>query len=171
LHGDAQLEYKDGAWLRKLSHVEVMVFYRHKGNLLQLFEEKQVFYADGSERQRLYPWVAEKIHGSNEDYKSVFNRALAEELNITNDYCFFAPAVNENIIQESQTYPGLNTSYDIWRTKAIIGDSVFLPEGYCEVREKRSTYFRWLEIPSFHQHLSSSEQVRTVLAERGHTGQ
>lgn len=170
LHGDSRLEMVNGEVFRTLSHVEVMVFHRHNSHLLQLFEERQVM-KDGSQRQRLFPWVAEKIHNPHEEYRTAFHRALAEELRIMDDYWFFAPATHKTVIQHSPSYPGLKTSYDIWQTKAIIGDRAFNAEGYCEVDEKKSTYFRWLPIESFHQRFSSSEQVRAVLAERGHRGQ
>ncbi len=81
----------------------------------------------------------------NEDPLDGAKRAIAEELGITSDVVLVDKGVSSEIIS-GKSYPGLMNEGTLYTYEVILPDEEFKPEGYVEVQEEKTNYFKWKEI-------------------------
>jgi hypothetical protein len=147
--GEAVLIKTDsGEVVRNISLACVDVYYKNEdGKIFFLREDKQV-YQNGSERKRtLKSSVTEKMK-SEENSLDAAKRGLMEELGISGDLNLEHLEKVEDEEEIVSAYPGLKSKRikDIFRVN--LDETQFLPEGYKEVQEDKTTYFNWEEIQS-----------------------
>ena len=141
--GEIQLISTEKGLLRVVSVAMVDVFYQDgSGRSMRLQEDRQVFAGSRERRRNLDSSLAEKIlPGENSEMAA--RRAVAEELQIRDD---FGLVPNRNFVKgptESESYPGLQTRYDMFCFFLHIPTRHFKPEGYVEIMPDKTTYFVW----------------------------
>jgi 8-oxo-dGTP pyrophosphatase MutT (NUDIX family) len=111
------------------------------GNKLLLVEDRQEF-KDGRIRQRGYTkWSISEKQKPAETSCEAMERAIKEELGLINGYDFDEfETIKE--IDESHSFPGLNTEYTIHGFLVHILPESYKPE-YIEEQEDKITYFAW----------------------------
>jgi len=133
-------------WMRELEGIEIVVFYDHpdKGVLL-LKEDRQVF-SDGRIRKRGFSWVSEKVE-ENEEVDIAAIRGLKEELELSPPFKRGPIKKGKKLVEEdSRSYPGLPTKYDMDCFEVWLTPEQFNPEGYVEEQEDKTTFFVWEEM-------------------------
>jgi hypothetical protein len=124
----------------RVAWVDVLYFAKN-GDVYQLYEDRQE-YTDGRVRRRtLSSSLGEKFL-PDEDPLQAAERALSEELGIT-DYVSLHAIGSEKTVHTPDTYPGLETHYDTHSFVAVISESAFNPDGYVEVQSDKSNYYSW----------------------------
>lgn len=109
-----------------------------------LVEERQVFVDPArGERRRHLPYLAEKRH-AHEAPEAAAQRALREELGID-----AIPAErlqaggNTSSIEDSPSYPGLQTVYLFHDFTVDLPAERYVPDGYIERQATKYTHFVW----------------------------
>lgn len=109
---------------------------------LHLVEEKQVF-ADGRVRVRdIYTSIGEKMRRGEDAYKAA-ERALDEELGITETLPLRFREQFKKAVPFSQSYPGTYTCYQMEVFELELPDRYFVAGGYVEEQQDKSTYWVW----------------------------
>jgi hypothetical protein len=143
--GESTLFLHGGELRRRVTVANIDVYHTDaQGKTYRLREERQVF-SDGRVRSRDLPGsIGEKML-PGEDPTTAFVRALQEELGLT-------PATLE--IEDSETtsrisnsYPGLMSDMVLHGATATVAAEDFVPEGYVEIQDNKTTYFVWDELP------------------------
>lgn len=143
--GEATLEPNGNTLVRKLNVATVNVFHVTESATLKLYEEKQVF-ADARERRRELPSSLSERLGPAENPFHAARRAFWEELAIIEDIDVNLKGFNFVKEESSPSFPGLPTWYALWHFNARIPRHLYLPEGYIERQEDKSSYFVWRDI-------------------------
>lgn len=147
--GDSALIVEDGQLVRVISTVTVDVFYklstgrkRQQKNTIKLFEDRQVF-KDGTVRTRnLLTSVQEKMK-PGEDRIRAARRALEEELGVkTYEVLIVMDEAHKREV--SNSYPGLMTCNTLFHHVVYLDSLSFRPEGYVEVQDDKTNYFKWV---------------------------
>ena len=138
---------EDGSLLRVAKLMNIHVLYQHEKDLLRLREVMQIFN-DGRIRVRnRQAAIAEKCHVKELWIRAV-ERALKEEIGVarlhTNDEVM--QLSSDVVKQESQSYPGLMSEYQIDYYLYNMVEEYFRPEGYVEVQKDKKTYFAWEKV-------------------------
>jgi len=143
--GEAEISYKDGKILRIAYGAVLDVYYRDGNRILKLKELKQVF-KDGRERSRsLDVSIGEKMKPDEHSLDAV-NRALREELQITEKlYLVAMPLVVKGPVP-SVSFPGLLTKYIMHAWYVYLPKHLYKPEGYIEEQSDKTNYFVWEEV-------------------------
>jgi 8-oxo-dGTP pyrophosphatase MutT (NUDIX family) len=139
--GETVLVEKGDELLREIKVASITVLYEKDGETYVLSEKEQVF-SGGRKRERTKPKgsLSEKFK-SNEEPNAAAKRAIQEELGIVGDInlTYDGEAVE---IGESQSFPGLKTSYNLHRYTAKLTDKQYKPE-YVEEQDDKKTFFVW----------------------------
>ncbi|OIO48351.1 hypothetical protein COX74_01210 [bacterium (Candidatus Gribaldobacteria) CG_4_10_14_0_2_um_filter_41_16] len=143
--GEAELIEENGELIRKVQGATVNVYYTDGQKILKLKEKSQVF-VDGRERVReLEASIGEKLK-SNESPISAVQRALFEELNITESLPFSKVSETKKGPVPSISYPGIKTEYLTHVFEVILPFCFYKPEGYIEKQKDKETIFVWEEL-------------------------
>jgi len=139
----------NGELIRNTSFLSIQIYYEHawnSGGKYKLTEEKQVF-ADGRERSRRQAWsVAEKLKAGETDINGAIRRALKEELGVQGEPLLVSKIEQREENTTSPSYPGLKARFKTYNLWVFLNPSQFRPEGYKEVQEDKTTYFKWIPI-------------------------
>jgi len=142
----------NGKLIRHTAFLSIQVFYdlyedeQDGRKRYKLIEDKQVF-TDGRERSRNQVWsVAEKLKRNENDIRGAVRRALKEELGVYGEPLFTSEieVKEENMI--SPSYPGLKARFLTYNLLVFLGQQQFKAEGYKEVQEDKTTYFKWVTV-------------------------
>jgi hypothetical protein len=142
--GESRIEITDnGKLLRSVNVVSVRLSH---GNDI-LIEEKQVFKKDGKERKRNGMYVDEKMK-SNESPAETALRGIQEELGLKVEtlrqkIIGQEPQLEEEITENSFSYPGLQGCYRKYIYKAELDQDQYDPKGYIEYQNDKTSYFVW----------------------------
>ena len=133
-------------WVRKVKTVEVRVFYDSPdGNTYILKEDRQVF-KDGRVRKRGFSWVAEKME-EGEGCLPASVRAIKEELGLLSPFTSGPEYVENKMIErDSGSYPGILSKHSVDCFKVFLKPDQFVPDGYVEEQEDKTTFFVWEEM-------------------------
>ncbi len=145
-NGECILGIQEEKLHRRVDVVSIKCFYTNEeSQRFQIFEEKQVF-KNGTERQRGFKFVAEKLQ-LNETPEDGAKRGLAEELQIAGPDVHVVVLVEENTCEkkESSTYKGIQCSYNKYCFSCEI-PALFYKDLYIEKQEDKSTFFTWIKI-------------------------
>lgn len=116
------------------------------GAVYALREDRQV-HRDGTvKRRQLLSSLGEKLK-AQEDSRDVVPRALAEELQVGEEYInelYFQGEDHDILIPD--TYPGLETQYKFFKYTAVIDEAAFRSEGYIEEQQDKTNYYLWDQI-------------------------
>jgi len=140
--GETVLVERGNEVLRQVKVASIKVLYEKDGEVYVLAEDRQEFN-DGRVRKRTKPKgsLSEKFK-SYEEPNVAAKRAIREELGITSDVKLVKSAEVEEV-EESQSFPGLKTLYNLHRYNAELTDDQYNPAGYVEEQEDKKTYFVW----------------------------
>lgn len=137
----------NGELLRKIEVVGAAIFYfSDDGKKYSLKEEKQIFI-DGRERRRPAingQSVFEKKR-PDENSKQAMIRGIQEELGLLGGINLEQTDMYHKI-EDSDSYPGLNTDSTLYMFDSILTQEQFSPDGYIEEQSDIITYFTWTEI-------------------------
>ncbi|HEY4511509.1 MAG TPA: hypothetical protein VJH55_01580 [Candidatus Paceibacterota bacterium] len=144
--GETVLEETEKGLVRKTSFLTIHVLYKDERGTFKLFEEKQVF-TDGRTRTRDQSWsVAEKMKATDVNIQAAALRALEEELGIMTGVKFLGEITTTDELRESPSYPGLTAQFKMFNLTVHIDYHEYRPDGYTEVQEDKSTYFKWKHV-------------------------
>jgi len=142
------LRSENGELTRSVEVVQgVITYVDENGETFQLVEEKQVF-GDGRVRVRnrlIDISVAEKMK-PDEDPREALIRGLKEELEITEGAQIADNPEVDSKDEDSLSYPGLRSQYQIYTFVVELDESAYKPEGYAEVQDDKTNYFVWKKI-------------------------
>ncbi len=146
IDGESEIINVGGKLERRIGAVAIsLLFINDDGDLLKLFENKQVF-RDGRVRNRepLYGTsIVEKIH-AGEDKKAAMARGVLEEIGVDIGNVIVDEPELRSRLRDSESYPGLQTNQETYVfPDVVINEGDFKPEGYVEVQDNKSTYFVW----------------------------
>lgn len=142
--GETILREEDGKLYRELFVTAATIRYRENGKTYQLVEEKQVF-TDGRTRERkLANSLSEKIK-PDEDPDTAIIRGIEEELGIQG-HLNAVPRENNQSVEESPSFPGLLTRYNVNVYDVDISSDQYNPDGFQEEQTDKTTYFVWKEV-------------------------
>ncbi len=141
--GESSFEVTNsGEVIRKIEVASAIVWYRSvDGDTYLLSEDRQVF-KDGRERKRKLPSsISEKIQPDESPDKAII-RGIQEELGIKDEVDLDWDSTTDDV-RESESYPGLKTSYLTYYYEVKLNDQQFNPQGYIEYQDDKTTYFVW----------------------------
>lgn len=146
--GETILEIADNSELiRNTTFLSIQVFYEDKqdgSKKYKLIEEKQVF-KDGRERRRNQVWsMAEKLKSGETDIRGAVRRALEEELGVCGEPLFASEIEVKEENTVSPSYPGLKARFKTYNLSIFLDQRQFKAEGYKEVQDDKTTYFKWV---------------------------
>jgi len=139
--GEIKLDVSDGKLKRTVRSIGAILYHQDGDRQLVLHEEKQVFDDGRSRRRTLETSLGEKIL-PNESVYDALARALKEELGFV-DELKVEPGATILKTEESKSYPGLLTAYEILTSRVEIPDHLFKPEGYVVRDGDKTVYFVW----------------------------
>jgi hypothetical protein len=138
----ASFENKESTDLTRIVEVVAIDVFDPTGRL-KLKEQKQTF-ADGRTRLRVQKHsVSEKVKPEDTDHYATALRALYEELGISADVTQIKYIGKKTEVQESSSYPGLKTCYQIHHFIVQLNNNQFVQEGYVEQTKLLTSYFVW----------------------------
>ena len=139
------IKKENGTLLRQVEGGGSDVYYTSPtGKKYKLREDKQVFN-DGRERRRhIGQAVSEKMKQSENPIDAMI-RGIKEELGIGGEINLTALDIVEET-KDSQSYPGLRSTYIHHKFKTVLTEPQFNPDGYIEEQTDKSTYFVWVEL-------------------------
>jgi hypothetical protein len=139
LNRETKLELLDNQLTRILRVVNVVVNVQLGNTLFRLTEDKQIFLNFGKVRERKLGYIAEKIIG-DEVPETAAQRALQEEIGLTleKELIFEGEEVEQ---QDSMSYPGLRSLYQIFRYRIILNAADLSMLRFSEVQDNKITLF------------------------------
>ncbi len=146
--GETVLEEQGGKLVRTISVLGVNVYYEAPdGKRYRLIEEKQVFNKGSRERARkLEVSLGEKLLPGESPDEVAVSRAIREELKINDGYIITKdPSFEKKETRLSESYPGLESIYKVYRFVVQLADPAYNPNGYKEEGSEKTTYFKWIE--------------------------
>lgn len=149
--GETILKTEDDGILKRhtsILTINVLFVDHEDGRTVYRLEEFKQVFSDGRERKRNESWsIAEKLKLGETDMDLAVQRALQEELGV-NSTGFMQWPVIETRFEEtvSPSYPGLRAKFTIHSLKVFLDKSQFKPEGYTEIQEDKTTYFKWSKV-------------------------
>lgn len=132
----------------------VITYVAENGDTLQLVEEKQVFNHDGEVRvsDHLSDVSVSVRVRQGEDPRDALIRGMTEKLEITEGVKIEGDPRVSFRDEDSLSYPGLRSQYQIYTFVVKLDASGYIPEGYAEVQEdkdkNKTNYFVWKKIGS-----------------------
>ena len=148
--GEAQLEERQNGLILHIHVSIVPVRYRLNGTWYELFEDRHGL-VDGTVKRRHFDGhLGEKIHrAENETPCHAARRGLKEELG----FLYRSPytivrgryEVSRLVTGVSDYYPGLTDVYHRHYFTCFIGEKIFSPSGYTEVKGGHTIFFIWRE--------------------------
>ena len=137
---------ENGQLIRYIEFVGVKVYYDDEdGNRWYLKEFEQIF-KDGRVRKRsMKSSVSEKMKAGEDPLESAL-RGVKEELGIDVVESQLTGRRDISFNGDSQSYPGLQTKYKGYQFTTIFNNEQYKAEGYVEVQEDKSTYFKWMKL-------------------------
>lgn len=139
--GETVLTQRGRELLRQVGFAAVTVTYRDGREVYELCEDRQEFNDGRVRRRDTGSSVSEKIQ-PRENPRAAAERALREELGISSGVNLKGGKETEEI-KESPSYPGLPTQYLRHDFSAELKPDQYLPGGYVETQEDKTTYFVW----------------------------
>jgi 8-oxo-dGTP pyrophosphatase MutT (NUDIX family) len=141
--GEITLTKEGDSLLRNAIGSALNVYYQENEETLYLKETKQVF-KDGRTRTRdLTTSIGEKAK-PGEDPLETAQRALSEELGISENLLLTPEPTEIKGPIPSTSYPGLISRFIIYKYKTFIPAHLFKAEGYKEEQEDKTNYFEWV---------------------------
>lgn len=136
--GESQLETIDGTLTRVVRVATVSVNVRLGEKLFLLVEDKQIFFT-GAIRQRQRKNLAEKLY-PDETPISAARRVLKEEISL--DYQGEFISLGEEVQQQnSPSYPGLNSIYQIFNYQILLTAADLQAIEFAEVQADKISIF------------------------------
>lgn len=127
----------------------VITYVDENGDTFQLVEDKQVF---GDDRVRVRDHlsdisVAEKMK-PGEDPREALICGILEELGIEEGVQIAEDPEVGFKDEDSASYPGLRSQYQIYTFAVELDASAYKPEGYAEVQDDKTNFFVWKKVDS-----------------------
>lgn len=149
--GEARMIQDDASELiRRVEVVQGIITYSGgNGDRFQLVEEKQVFN-DGRVRVRDHLSdisVSEKMHPGEDPHEALV-RGMLEELEISEGVRIVGEPTVDFKDEDSLSYPGLRSQYQLYTFAVELDPVAFIPEGYAEIQDDKTNYFIWKKIES-----------------------
>ena len=145
--GECQLSIVDGHVLRTLQGVGIRVYYHDTEVMWYLKEEYQLYHNGERCCRNMRSSIAEKRR-LGEDPLIAVRRALAEELQITEEVPVTFLEEERLGPELSRSYPGLYSVSSSHNYRVDLPKHLFKPEGYQEIQPKKTTYFIFGTEPS-----------------------
>ncbi len=112
------------------------------GTTYVLKEDRQEFKDGRVKRRNLNSSLGEKLKPGEIPDEAV-NRAIEEELGITEPLEGVYYLGYQESVVTPDTYPGLESSYQFHKYATIIPETSFKPEGYVEYQQDKTNYYVW----------------------------
>lgn len=135
---ECQISWEDGIPIRSIQVVNIRV-YSPAGRALK--EDRQEF-TDGRIRRRDIKGISEKLYAGEKPLAGAI-RAMREELGLWEGLYNLENNGQCNQQSISPSYPGLVTWYQVFKFKAIVNEAGYQADGYAEIKQDKTTYFRW----------------------------
>jgi hypothetical protein len=171
IDGDSELFVRGNELVRKLRVLGFLVTYTDpdKGPLV-LREQHQFFHATNERRVRTkWASVSEKLKTTEEPDIESIARTLLEELHLSGDPATIDPMgidpKGEIIEKTDPSFGGLSTEYPMHKYHIELSPLQYVPEGYCEAQEKKTTCFHWVPVErgvTITTHTEQSEVKKTT---------
>lgn len=159
--GETILQVLKGKLVRCVSIVYPKIYWNPSyDNFYYLYEEKREFNNGTTQTRQLLGSIGEKIQG-NEDAYIALERGILEELGIKRkpkgyrkgldlqNYDFHSGKRTIEIIEDSQSFPGLLSKYTAHLIKVEFRLGIYNEEGYVEEQEHKTTFFKWSDSPQW----------------------
>ncbi|PSF38979.1 hypothetical protein C7H19_02690 [Aphanothece hegewaldii CCALA 016] len=136
---ETKLELLDNQLTRSVKVVNIIVNVQLGDHLFRLIEDKQIFLNFGKVRERNLGYIAEKIIG-DEMPETAARRALQEEIGLTleKELIFIEEEIEQ---QNSMSYPGLLSIYQIFRYRIILNAADLTILRFSEVQDNKIILF------------------------------
>lgn len=136
---ETKLELINNQLTRILRIANIIVNVKLGDILFRLTEDKQIFLNVGTVRERKLGYIAEKIIG-DEIPETAARRALQEEIGLTleKELIFEEEEIEQ---QNSMSYPGLLSIYQIFRYRVILNAEDLVTLRFSEVQDNKITLF------------------------------
>lgn len=168
--GESRLsEDSRGNLMRTEVGVGINVLHKDGGQLLELYEIKQVFTGNRERQRNLNTSVGEKIK-PGESPDEAAERTLREELGIIG-VALLNCRLEDRYLVASKSFPGLVTKRNVNVYDAYVAGKNFSADGYIERQVDKITYFGWRESQRKESglqltQLSFVEEMRAVVDEQ-----
>lgn len=143
--GDTELVTLGRELLRQVAFVNIDVYAEFDGTQHRLREDRQVFDeglpTERTRTREMVGAVKEKLHKA-ENPDEVVERAVQEELQVRGSIAY-QKLREENLDEESPSYPGLRSKYKAHYFRADLKGDQINRDGYKEVQTDKTTYFVW----------------------------
>jgi hypothetical protein len=136
--GEAKLASIDGILTRIVRVAKIFIHVRLGAELFALVEDRQIFFT-GVVRRRGLKNIAEKLQ-VNETPLQAAHRAVREEINLDfeGEWVFTG---EENHQRGSPSYPGLNSSYQMFNYQIVLSAADLAKLRFAEVRGEKIALF------------------------------
>lgn len=111
------------------------------GTVLALREARQE-YSDGRVRKRSLDWSLGEKMMPNENPATAAARALQEELGVAEPETLHFLG-SEKTKHTADSYPGLESHYNMHTFVATLDEAAFNPSGYIERQADKTNYYEW----------------------------
>lgn len=143
--GESQMTFSPEGITRAVRVAWVDVLYRdEQGDIYLLVEDRQEYNDGRIRRRQLGTSLGEKLKPGEEPGEGAI-RALDEELGV-HSYQSLHTVGHEHTTHATDSYPGLESSYDTYSFVAILDNTSYTPEGYIETQADKTNYYIWTKI-------------------------
>lgn len=137
---------EDGKLVRYIEFVGVKVYYDDLDGSRWYLKEFEQIFTDGRVRKRsMKSSVSEKMKSGEDPLESAV-RGVMEELGVSIESSQLSDRRDISFNGDSLSYPGLETKYKGYQFTINFTKEQYNPEGYVEVQEDKSTYFKWMKL-------------------------